>query len=129
MLYVVTNNEAFTLRTTISAVVGGTAAALGGGKFANGAVSAAFVMMYNEMAHTASKSMNALTLLDKWAKGEGGEYYFGPDHPMTIDLQYSPKLQNAINGWIMESHSVGDSAFLDVDPFFPIGEGDLLPKI
>ncbi len=35
----------------ISAIVGGTASRLGGGKFANGAVSAAFVHMYNAMGH------------------------------------------------------------------------------
>ena len=34
-----------------AAIVGGTASELGGGKFANGAVSAAFVHMYNEGAH------------------------------------------------------------------------------
>ena len=41
----------FTLRTGISAIVGGIASEIGGGKFANGAVGAAFVMMYNEWAH------------------------------------------------------------------------------
>jgi len=39
--------EGFTLRTTIAGVVGGTASELGGGKFANGAVSGAFVHMFN----------------------------------------------------------------------------------
>ena len=38
----------------MSAIVGGTASELGGGKFANGAVTGAFVMMYNEMAHEMS---------------------------------------------------------------------------
>ncbi len=37
----------FTLRTTIAGVVGGTASEIGGGKFANGAVSGAFVHMFN----------------------------------------------------------------------------------
>ena len=37
--------------TAGAAIVGGTASELGGGKFANGAVSAAFVHMYNHMAH------------------------------------------------------------------------------
>ena len=41
----------FTGRTVIMAIVGGTASRLGGGKFANGAVSAAFVHMYNAMSH------------------------------------------------------------------------------
>jgi hypothetical protein len=45
----------FVGRTVIMAVVGGTASAIGGGKFANGAVSAAFVMMYNEWAHQVKK--------------------------------------------------------------------------
>src|SRR5205814_2430656 len=35
-------------RTVASAAVGGTAAELGGGKFANGAVTAAFLRLYNE---------------------------------------------------------------------------------
>ena len=38
----------------IQAIVGGTASELGGGKFANGAVSAAFVMMFNDWLHDAS---------------------------------------------------------------------------
>jgi len=37
----------FAARTTIAATVGGTASELGGGKFANGAVSGAFVHMFN----------------------------------------------------------------------------------
>jgi hypothetical protein len=40
----------------IMAVVGGTVSELTGGKFANGAVSAAFVMMYNDMAHEVQGS-------------------------------------------------------------------------
>lgn len=37
----------FTMRTTIASIVGGTASELGGGKFSNGAVSGAFVHMFN----------------------------------------------------------------------------------
>jgi len=37
----------FGLRTSIAAIVGGTASKLGGGKFSNGAVSGAFVHMFN----------------------------------------------------------------------------------
>ena len=40
----------FTLRTTIAGVVGGTASEIGGGKFSNGAVSGAFVHMFNAEA-------------------------------------------------------------------------------
>jgi len=43
--------KSFGGKMAISAIVGGTASRLGGGKFANGAVSAAFVHMYNAMSH------------------------------------------------------------------------------
>jgi len=49
-------------KMAISAIVGGTASRLGGGKFANGAVSAAFVHMYNYEAH-----------LPKWAPPKSTE--------------------------------------------------------
>lgn len=39
----------FTEKTEIAAVIGGTAEALGGGKFANGAVTGAYVMMLNHL--------------------------------------------------------------------------------
>jgi len=44
--------KSFGGKMAISAIVGGTASRLGGGKFANGAVSAAFVHMYNAMGHS-----------------------------------------------------------------------------
>jgi len=55
-------NSASTLegKVALSAIAGGTASELGGGKFANGAVTAAFVMMYNEMGHRYTK-VQALT--------------------------------------------------------------------
>lgn len=40
------------------AIVGGTASVLGGGKFANGAVSAAFVHMYNHRTHEDGSNDN-----------------------------------------------------------------------
>ena len=56
--------EGFTLRTSIAAIVGGTASRLGGGKFANGAVTGAFVHMFNaEMGkQLKTKEMNMRTL-------------------------------------------------------------------
>jgi len=41
----------YTEKTEIAAVIGGTAEALGGGKFANGAVTGAYVMMLNHLMH------------------------------------------------------------------------------
>jgi hypothetical protein len=51
--------RSFEGKVAMSAIVGGTASELGGGKFANGAVSAAFVMMYNDMSHP--RTIQALT--------------------------------------------------------------------
>jgi len=48
----------FTLRTTISGIVGGTASELGGGKFANGAISGAFVHMFNAEMHKYIRSLS-----------------------------------------------------------------------
>jgi hypothetical protein len=42
-------NMTFTEKTALVAVIGGTAEALGGGKFANGAVTGAFVMAFNHL--------------------------------------------------------------------------------
>ena len=44
-------------KVAISAIVGGTASELGGGKFANGAVTGAFVMMYNELGHESRQEI------------------------------------------------------------------------
>ncbi|WP_072682471.1 FG-GAP-like repeat-containing protein [Arcobacter sp. LA11] len=56
----------FILRTTIAGVIGGTASELSGGKFANGAVSAAFVHMFNAEAITIMS--NALTTNKIWTR-------------------------------------------------------------
>ena len=43
-----TSQLAIAERTVFSAAIGGTAPELGGGKFANGAVTAAFLRLYND---------------------------------------------------------------------------------
>ena len=56
-------------RTVASAIVGGTASLLGGGKFANGAFSGAFVYLFNEMAGpTKEKSMAVKALKSIYEK-------------------------------------------------------------
>lgn len=46
-------------KITISATIGGTAEALGGGKFANGAVTGAYVMAFNHLMHSVSESKSS----------------------------------------------------------------------
>ena len=53
------SNMTFSEKTAIAAVIGGTAEALGGGKFANGAVTGAFVEMYNHLMHEWHPSRKA----------------------------------------------------------------------
>ena len=45
-------------RIATSAALGGTAESLGGGKFANGAVTGAFVVMFNDMLHENRKAVD-----------------------------------------------------------------------
>ena len=44
-------NASRAVKTALNAVVGGTASELGGGKFTNGAMTGAFVMMFNDLMH------------------------------------------------------------------------------
>ena len=70
-------------RTSIMAIIGGTFAKLGGGKFANGALSAAFVHLFNgEVGKYIHKAVNSVKQL--WKKvhnyivaGVGGGIHLG----------------------------------------------------
>jgi hypothetical protein len=48
------------MKVTMTAIAGGTASVLGGGKFANGAMSAAFVFMFNHMVIENTEAANGL---------------------------------------------------------------------
>ncbi len=64
------------LQTAAAAVLGGTVAEIGGGKFANGAVTGAYSMLFNDLAH---KIKNELPSTYKYKNGEqiqvGGKTY------------------------------------------------------
>jgi RHS repeat-associated protein len=68
----------FTMRTAVMAIVGGTASALGGGKFSNGAISGAFVHMFNAEYNTLGKALKGLwnksgeIMSDAWTGLKGG---------------------------------------------------------
>ena len=48
----------------ISGAIGGTAEALGGGKFANGAVTGAYVMMFNHLSGSGDKNEEQIALIE-----------------------------------------------------------------
>lgn len=64
-----------------SAVLGGTGSVLGGGKFANGAVTGAYGYLFNELSHGLSKEqagyerrmsrLGFADAVDQWATGYG----------------------------------------------------------
>lgn len=66
-------------QTVAAAVVGGTASAIGGGKFANGAVSGAFTYMFNHAAHGNASADNRdwLDRASDFAAGFGDTISFG----------------------------------------------------
>jgi len=69
----------FTLRTTIASIVGGTASALGGGKFSNGAVSGAFVHMFNAEG-------GAKKIVDSTSEAVS-HYYNGKGQPVELGIK------------------------------------------
>ncbi len=89
------NFEGEALRVGASAAVGGTAAELSGGKFANGAVSAAFLRLYND---EATKRVAKKTLVIGIA-GAGGPH--SGDNAALADLVES------VNGTLLRTRSIG----------------------
>jgi hypothetical protein len=50
---------------SVAAIIGGTASSLGGGKFANGAQTAAIQYLFNQIANDFRESMGSTTVLKK----------------------------------------------------------------
>ena len=74
----------FTLRTTIAGITGGTASEIGGGKFSNGAVTGAFVHMFNDEMTQDEISLHNKKVLAREkafsnAYGTNGEAYMKGD--------------------------------------------------
>ena len=93
-------------KIAISAAIGGTAEALGGGKFANGAVTGAYVMAFNHLMHsekwhptreeaaTAAKSRVEVTGNEASVlvyTDECGDEYFWENPPTSADTELSSK--------------------------------------
>jgi hypothetical protein len=80
----VTAGEGIAVGTTVSAVVGGAAAELGGGKFANGAITAAYGYLFNDVAL-------ACRATDVGVGTHCGLFVFQGNDPRTaaLDAQFS----------------------------------------
>jgi hypothetical protein len=90
----------------LSAAVGGTAAELGGGKFANGAVTAAFLRLYNDERFAnrpnwtkVIEHLDGNSDLDKLCKDIAGEVQWdhehNPDYKWTCSLRVCEALNDA----------------------------------
>ena len=86
----------FSIRTTIMAIVGGTASALGGGKFSNGAISGAFVHMFNAEAK-AFLMRHRLSTKEIMARDKAGRQAYNKQ-----------RLKNMSN--FMNTHHAGDGS-------------------
>jgi hypothetical protein len=51
-------NASTAIKVTIAAIAGGTASAIGGGKFANGAMAGAFIMLFNDLLYYNGQTIN-----------------------------------------------------------------------
>jgi hypothetical protein len=85
------------LATITAAVVGGTVAAIGGGKFANGAASAAFVNLFNQRLHRGP-AYSSNDLDPRIAAAGVGEIRMTPGDFQSIQAQHNIEYWNGLPG-------------------------------
>jgi len=88
------------MKVTMTAIAGGTASVLGGGKFANGAMSSAFVVLFNHYqsdaeATKAEMEKNGRTDL-RIAHGKGEKGYYVTDSRGFKYMSDTPELQRSL---------------------------------
>ena len=100
-------------RTSIMAIIGGTFANLSGGKFANGAMSAAFTHLFNAEA-------NLYKVLDRIQKGysilDKIKSHFGLMSNTEIEAEMIKIYQDDINNmnrWL-SVHNINDNGYLEI---------------
>jgi hypothetical protein len=81
------------------AILGGTASALGGGKFANGAITGAFGYLFNHCAHAGNcwqAFKDSASMATDWALGAGADTrVFGPGSTQVTDMMDAPGVNAA----------------------------------
>jgi hypothetical protein len=128
-------------KLTVASIIGGLSSKASGGDFFQGAVSAMFVYLFNDLqkalkkfnkAKPAGPFMTPGMLLNKFLDGENHNYSFGPKHHMTLSIKNDPRLQRAIALWRNRFYfkynrwpTKGDDGFLPVGTFFPIQKGGM----
>lgn len=101
-------------RTVFAALVGGTASALGGGKFANGATTAAFDHLFNhEMVNASRKTRYQIAVISSSARSEGGKLISG--HAFLAVYDTVTKTETTYGLW-PDDHEDIKAAGLDNGP-------------
>jgi hypothetical protein len=99
------------VNTAMAGVLGGTAEVLGGGKFANGAVTGAFVYLLNHLAHTNTKGEGEKTTKTETSGSKGDElpstYGYKNGEQVTVNGQ---KYQLHNCSWVKLSGDMVDAA-------------------
>ena len=118
----------FTLRTTISGIVGGTASEIGGGKFSNGAVSGAFVHMFNaEMGgkNATGKLIKSMPRMNSDFEYKMFDRYWNAEGDyMLSESEFSDILSRALATDVNEN-SISVSLYYDSKYDFAIGVATL----
>ncbi|MEW5788554.1 MAG: RHS repeat-associated core domain-containing protein [Pseudomonadota bacterium] len=85
-------------------IVGGTASVIGGGKFANGATTAAFAYLYNATAHELRK---------QYGSGKGHHYFPFEEWPDGLSEEAKKLFGSATSGELEPGAHVRDRAHID----------------
>ncbi len=90
-------------RTIVMAMVGGTTSQITGGKFANGAISGAFVHLFNSEGNK---------LIRDWLSGNGSRMRaYGPDSEMTQELKTDPAIRYYKEQFLNTYHDIGSAKY------------------
>jgi len=120
-------------KVALSAIVGGTASELGGGKFANGAVTAAFVMMYNEWAHTTYPTKDKfLYVKDRIDLNKEALLAGAKDGHLTLDeaiawYRYGGGKSLTVDGNLLSTECIGSHCFVTGSDYWVHGQVTINP--
>ncbi len=97
------------LYTVVGAVSGGTAEALGGGKFANGAVTGAFVGMFNEAMHQVQQ--NVRNTLQNIPSEKTGGYMGSKQEAHTFCFEKANSINKEVSYLTKIDSETGDKVY------------------
>lgn len=101
------------LRILQSAAVGGTASRIGGGKFANGAVTGAFVQAFNEMSHDAANGKRPKVTFEEGTEALAAVF---SKHEALLNKTILDKLPGSVQEVVFELGETRTGGPMEADP-------------